>query len=348
VCKYTTGRILLGYAAHSGAHAMHMDVSTAYLNAPLEEEVYVTMKGKTYRVIKALYGLKQSARAWNKEVTRVLKEGGFVQSPYDPSLYHRRDDNMGVAYVLVYVDDLLIVSKSMEAMHRTREFLNNKFLMKDLGPVTKYLGMEVTRNTKEGGLEVGQGKYASKCGTRYAEVLSSMPPGRVMTPMDPELQKRLVHPESEEEREAADGGLYQSILGSLMYASSTTRPDLAYAVNSLAQFSRDPLAVHLQAAIRALRYFVDTGDMVLRYARGSGVRLVGATDSDHGKEVGAKSRGAYLFKAFGGPSRGKVRRCRGCPRAHVRRSTRPSRKGPKRPFGSRDSWRRWGFGMGVP
>jgi hypothetical protein len=57
--------------------------------------------------------------------------------------------------------------------------------------------------------------------------------------------------------------------------------------------------VHLYAAMRTLRYFVDTADLVLRYERGRGVRLMGATDSSWRKELEAKSRGAYLFKAFG-------------------------------------------------
>jgi len=70
---------------------------------------------------------------------------------------------------------------------------------------------------------------------------------------------------------------YLSIIGSLMYAATSPRPDLAFTVSTLAQASADPRAIHMAAAVRALRYFVDTGDIVLHYDRDSEAELVGFT-----------------------------------------------------------------------
>ena len=301
VGKYTSGRILLGYAAQTGSLAIHMDVSTAYLNAPLKEEIYVEVNGKTYKVLKALYGLKQAARAWSEEMAKTLIEGGFQQSNYDKSLFYKADASGGVVYILVYVDDLLLVAKSTPALKQAQEFLKSKYTMKDLGSVAQYLGMEVTRDIKAGWLELGQGRYAAKCGAKYEEALAEMAPGSVSNPMDPKFLKNVRKAEEGEGHgaEAADRSLYQSIIGSLMFAATTTRPDLAYAVNSLSQFSSDPHEVHMEALLRALRYFVDTSSFVLRYERGSGIRLKGASDSSHANELDGRSRGAYLFKAFG-------------------------------------------------
>jgi hypothetical protein len=235
VGKYTSGRILMGYAAQTGAHAIHMDVSTAYLNAPLKEEIYVEVKGKTYRVRKALYGQKQAARAWSEEMARTLVEGGYRQSNYDKALFYKRDASGEMVYVLVYVDDLLLVSKSESAIQKVKDLLHSKYTMKDLGPVVQYLGMEVARDVKGGWLELGQKKYADKCAAKYAEALEELVPGRTKTPMDPKFLERVWEAEHGEGHgaEAADRGLYQSIIGSLMYAATTTRPDLAFSVNTL-------------------------------------------------------------------------------------------------------------------
>ena len=67
----------------------------------------------------------------------------------------------------------------------------------------------------------------------------------------------------------------------------------------LAQFNNDPRVMHLQAAIRTLRYGIDTAHMVLRYEKEKSVGLQGYTDSDYAGEAEARSRGAYVFTLAG-------------------------------------------------
>ncbi|CAI7797143.1 unnamed protein product, partial [Closterium sp. NIES-54] len=86
----------------------------------------------------------------------------------------------------------------------------------------------------------------------------------------------------------------------LMYAAVTTRPDMSFTVNTLAQSCVAPRCIHMRAALRALRYLVDTADRVIRYERQGGEQVVGYTDSDWGGETDGKSRSAYIFKLGGG------------------------------------------------
>ncbi|CAI7784824.1 unnamed protein product [Closterium sp. NIES-53] len=120
VGKLTSGRVLLAQAAVKEWHVQQEDVDHAYLNAVLQEEVYVRQPegfddgtGRVYRLRKALYGLKQAPRAWNEEIGTTLIAAGFDRSACDEALYIRFVDEEPV-YVLVYVDDLLLVSPRLE------------------------------------------------------------------------------------------------------------------------------------------------------------------------------------------------------------------------------------------
>lgn len=114
----STKRILLLVVAHRKLHIRHLDVKSAYLNGELEEEIFLDQpegfqkrrhKSKVLRFQKSLYGLKQSARAWNKRATEVLNLIGFQQKNADQCLYTRKEKDGSTTYILLYVDDLLIV-----------------------------------------------------------------------------------------------------------------------------------------------------------------------------------------------------------------------------------------------
>ncbi|CAI7842659.1 unnamed protein product, partial [Closterium sp. NIES-54] len=124
---------------------------------------------------------------------------------------------------------------------------------------------------------------------------------RAHTPMSPnDLSKIIKGTWSSEEGATADVKVYQGLIGSLMYAAVTTRPDMSFTVNTLAQSCVAPRDIHMHVALRALRYLVDTADRVIRYERQGGEQVVGYTDPDWGGETDGKSRSAYIFKLGGG------------------------------------------------
>ena len=251
-----------------------------------------------YRLVKALYGLKQAPRVWNEEIGECLKSNGFMKSTVDDALFLRESGRQKV-YVLVYVDDLLLVSTSARYIGETKQVLHSRYRMKDLGEVGTYLKMQVRRCKAEGWLEVGQEKYIGGLKERYASVLAHTHP--VSTPCAPEALARIRKGGlSEDEEEMVEHKVYQSIVGSLMYASTTTRPDITFAVNMLAQFTKEPRVIHLNAAARVLRYLVDTSTRVIRYEKGMGEEIQGYTDADFGSEADGRSRAAYVFKVGGG------------------------------------------------
>lgn len=305
VGKFTTGRVLLALAAVKGWYVHQEDVDHAFLNGVLHEEVYVKQPegfddgtGRVYRLRKALYGLKQAPRVWNEDIGATLVDAGFTRSASDEALYVRFERGEPV-YVLVYVDDLLLVSPKLDLIGKVKHTLASKYQMKDLGEVSMYLGVQIQRSREEGWLEIGQEKYIRGLKVRFSEELKGTT--KVSTPISVgELGKIRKGTYSGEDAKPADAKVYQSIIGSLMFAAVTTRPDLSFAVNTLAQWSIEPKQIHMLAAKRALRYLTDTAARVIRYSRQSGESLLGYTDSDYASERDAKSRAAYVFKLGGG------------------------------------------------
>ena len=122
-----------------------MDVITAFLNGTLEEEVYMELPegyekaGWIVQLLRSLYGLKQSPRRWYLELNTFLILMGFVRSLADEALYMRKD-----IWILVYVNDLFVTGLSLQ-IAEAKDKLLARFKMKDLSPLSLFLGMEVVR-----------------------------------------------------------------------------------------------------------------------------------------------------------------------------------------------------------
>jgi hypothetical protein len=305
VAKLASVRLLLALAASHGWHAHVVDVDFAFLNAPLKEEIYLRQPagaddgtGKVYRLRRALYGLKQAPKAWNEELGSHLMSQGFEKSASDDALYIQWDGE-SFSFVPCWVDDLLIVSNSERQTSKVKEILSSKYSIKDLGQVTTYLGMQVKRDKGEKTLEISLERYVQGLAVKYAKVLEGT--SKVQTPFAPDsLHKIRNGGWSVEEAQRVPTEHFLSVVGSLMYAATAARPDLSFTVSTLAQASADPRAIHMKAAVRALRYLVDTADMCLRYDGHLGHEVVGYTDADWASEADGQSRAAYVFKLAGG------------------------------------------------
>ena len=89
---------------------------------------------------KSLYGLKQSSRCWNATFSVHMHKAGFIQSPADPCVFIRHKP---IAIVAVYVDDLIIITKTTEEMSSLKKCLADTFKMKDMGELHYCLGISI-------------------------------------------------------------------------------------------------------------------------------------------------------------------------------------------------------------
>ena len=100
---------------------------------------------KVYRLLRTLYGLKQAALAWNKELHKSLLKLNFKRSKSDPGVYIFQDKS-GIMLFIVYVDDGLLMSNSAKLLKKKKTAFLNVWEARDMGPVTEYLGFQITRN----------------------------------------------------------------------------------------------------------------------------------------------------------------------------------------------------------
>src|SRR5699024_9081585 len=110
---------------------------------------------EVWRLNKSLYGLKQAPLCWNQKLTELLLQFGLQQSQTDRSMYF--SDKL---ILVVYVDDIMIAANSYEAQQQCLKFLQQHVEVKDLGPISNYLGMKIPREGRS--FIVDQENYITK------------------------------------------------------------------------------------------------------------------------------------------------------------------------------------------
>ena len=313
VGRYATARLLLGLACVYDWEVHVMDVTNAFLYGDIDHEIYMEQpegyddgSGRVCLMKRAMYGLKQSPRQWNRHLHEHLESLGFKVSALDPALYMQGSQDGGFTYLLVYVDDILMVCSHVPILNALKKQLQTRWAMKDLGEVAYYLGLNILRDRQQKKLWIGMPKYITGLVNRYDFDEAACPP----TPL-PSGFKHIL--EGELDAEAKDVGLspllpkdqqryYQSIIGALNFASSCARPDIAYAVSKLPAVNHCPRKRHLAAATRCLQYLAATPELSLCFDGRKGMRLTGASDSDWaGCPVTRRSTTGWIFALAGGP-----------------------------------------------
>ncbi|CAI7890935.1 unnamed protein product [Closterium sp. NIES-53] len=173
VGKGTTLRMMLGMAANRGCKIKQMDITTAFLNGIILEELYMLQpeglddgSGRVCRLKKAIYGLKQAPRAWYHKLEETLLAGGFKKSECDHSLFLLQEKEQFLM-LLMYVDDILLFSESAAMIERVEEMLEMQFKCSKMGDVKYYLGMHVERDLDKGVLRLHQRKYCEGLAEKY-------------------------------------------------------------------------------------------------------------------------------------------------------------------------------------
>jgi hypothetical protein len=299
VAKLTTFRILLAVANEYKMIVQQMDVKSAFLNGDIHEEVYLHkpegMKrdGKILKLKKSLYGLKSSPKNWNDKLNDVLSKEKFIRSQNDYCLYTRinKDERL---YILVYVDDILIIGSDINKVESIKYMLSSNFEMKDMGDVSCYLGININQNLNENIIEIDQKRYLEQILEKYG--MDQCKP--IGTPMDPNT--KLEYFEKPENIDMSLETKCRQLIGSLMYAAVGSRPDLCAPVNILSRFQSKPCKELWNALKRVLRYIKGTLELKLVYEKyKNGPKLVGYVDADWGRDTeDRKSTSGYIFKIF--------------------------------------------------
>ena len=294
VVRFDTLRTLLSFAVQNNLLIDQMDVTTAFLNGYLDEEIYMEQppgyaeKGKENLVCKlkrSLYGLKQSPRCWNQRFTAYLQGLGFERCESDYCVFVKKDP---LILITVYVDDLVLMTENSLQMQQLKSDLIKEFKMIDMGPLHYILGVAVKQT--EDGLHLNQEAYIDNMLRKFKLEDAKT----VAMPADPNVVLC-----KNDGSQSVDQKNYQSMIGSLLYAALATRPDIQFAVGACSRYNSCPTQTHLTAAKRIVRYLKGTKTKGLFYKRGSS-ELVGYADADFARDIDDRiSTSGYVFMLSG-------------------------------------------------
>jgi len=292
-------RTLFAVAAVKDYDLDQMDAVTAFLNAPLEEELYLRLpdgfeqpsgRGECLlRLIKSLYGLRQAPRYWNQTLHDWLIKYGLKQSTVDPCLYYIPNQ----LWVVFWVDDFLIMASSTQLKNAFKSAISQQFKMRDLGPISNFLGMQVTRDRAARTLTLSSAQHVDQMLERFGmtdakPAATPLPNKTVLTAATPD--EPVLPPEVP----------YRALIGSLNYVACWTRPDIAFAVSQCARFQERPAQRHWTAAKHILRYLKGTASLGLCYSATGTAVLSGYVDASWGEDLDTRrSQTGYAF-LFGG------------------------------------------------
>src|SRR5271170_7679294 len=257
------------------------------------------------RLNRTLYGLKQSPRMWNKKIDEFLvSTQGFTRLNADHSIYIQRHSSKNsrnsenaksvFAIIVLYMDDLLLLTETPESMLELKAELNKSFEMTDCGEIHHFLGLKV--NCDQNQITLDQEHFVDQILSRFG-MLDCKP---VSTPLDASVHLEQADKEANVDSDSDLTIYYWQIIGSLMFLMMEMRPDIAAAVSIVSQFATNPIPKHIQAAKRILQYLKGTKGYKL-YLGGTNKKLVGYCDTNWGNEINSrKFTSGYLFYLGGG------------------------------------------------
>ncbi|CAI7900215.1 unnamed protein product [Closterium sp. NIES-53] len=215
--KMTTLRVLLHIAAQSDYELHPLDFCTAFLQGSLHEEIWLCRPpgftgsfpaGTQWSLRRPVYGLRQEPREWHDTFRTTLAALGFAPSTSDPSLFLRTDTTLLPFYVLVYVDDLIFATADTEALAHVKSELQKRHTCTDLGELTSYLGLRITRHRAQLTITLTQSHMVQQVLQRFSVTYSSPQ----STPLP--TSHSLLAPPSDESVEPS--GPYPELVGCLI------------------------------------------------------------------------------------------------------------------------------------
>ncbi|EAQ89508.1 hypothetical protein CHGG_06127 [Chaetomium globosum CBS 148.51] len=284
-------RAVLALAARFDLELKQFDAVNAFVNAKIDEDVYMEMPtgyrrpSRVLKLKKALYGLRKSPLLWQKELTATLTKLGFKALPHEPCMMIRKG-----CLIFFYVDDIVVAYRKNDShiANAAISGLKAKYELTGGEDLRWFLGIEIHRDRARRYIWLSQTAYIDK----IAELAQSDDLPR--TPMG---LRELQPYEGIATRQSTR--LYQRKVGSILYTAVITRPDVAFAVARLARFNQNPGPEHHRAADQVLRYLHVTRSLALRLGGGDYLRV--ASDASFAdNSIDRKSSQGYAITLFGG------------------------------------------------
>jgi hypothetical protein len=241
-----------------------MDIKTAFLNGNIEEELYMVQPegfvdpkdaNKVYKLQRSIYGLKQASQSWNLCFDEVIKHFGFAQNTEESCIYKKMSGS-SVSFLVLYVDDIFLIGNDVQMLKNVKEYLNNKFSMKDMDEAAYVLGIKIYRDRSRRLLALSQSTYLGKVLKRFRMEKSKKGTLPVMKGVSLGVTQCLA---TEFEKSVMSDIPYAAAIGSIMYAMLSTRPDMALALSLMSHYQSNLGMSHWSAVKSILKFLRKKG-----------------------------------------------------------------------------------------
>jgi hypothetical protein len=292
--------VVLANAATKDWEIHHVDVKSAYLNAPMDKVVYMKLpqgvlkkgqEGKVCRILKAIYRMKQLGRLWHKLLSKIMCELGFTRLKIDHSVFFKFVDLVQMI-IAVAMDDMALTSKRLSDIVDFKEQLRKHVEISDKGELTWFLGFEVRRNSMKQTIAINQRSYIEAMVDKFG--LCDAKP--VYTPMEvgAQFSKKQCPVSPKQQMEMRDKP-YAEGVGLALWPITVSRPDCNNLIGILSQFIQNPGPAHWEAVKRAINYLGTTKDLWLEFGRTEAEVPIGYCDSDWASQPDQHSISGYSF-----------------------------------------------------
>ena len=164
----------------------------------------------------------------------------------------------GILIIALYVNDFICATNSLKLFQRFKQWLSDEFAIRDLGPLSYCLGIEFSQDLEKETIGIKQVKFIGDLLFKRQDAKEAY------TPLEPRANL-----EDSAKTPQVNRNMWQQLIGSLLYISTGSRPDISYAINYLSSFNHDPKVIHWKAAERVLRYLSATREHSLVYWKDS-------------------------------------------------------------------------------
>ncbi|GJX28460.1 putative RNA-directed DNA polymerase [Tanacetum coccineum] len=285
---------------------MAMDVKTAFLNGKLTKDVFMAQPEgfenakypkRVCKLQKAIYGLKQASRSWNLCFHEKVTQFGFSRSEDESCIYIKVSGSV-VVFLVLYVDDILLIGNDIPTLQSVKEWLGKCFAMKDLGDAAYVLGIKIYRDRTRRLIGLSQDTYLDKILKRFK--MENSKKGNLPLHHGIKISSDLC-PKTDDELDKMSRVPYASAIGSIMYAMTCTRPDVSFALSMVSRHQQNPGEGHWTAVKNILKYLRNTKDRFLVYGGEKELRVTGYCDASWQTDKDdSKSQSGWVFLLNGG------------------------------------------------
>jgi hypothetical protein len=242
--------------------------------------------------------MRQSSRIWNCALNDSFLSWGFTRSECEWCVYSRRSDNGDMTIIVLHVNDMAAASSNETEAKRFHFELEATWQITALGEPKLIVGIALRHDRAKRTIMLSQTALINKIISVYGQKDANI----ANTPILHGAQLLKPDPQEEldaNEREHLNNLPYRSLVGSLMYVASGTRPDIMFAVSKLSRFLSCYREAHWQAAVRVVRYLKGTRNMELQLGGSSpALSLIGYCDSDYANDPGPEGRHSVAGHCF--------------------------------------------------